>query len=71
MQKHRLWNAAIFTLAILLALCFFSVSAFAETDGGFSPGSTDVYFVSNAAGSDTNAGTSASAPLKRWGRRTA
>ena len=68
MQKHRLWNAAIFTLAILLALCFFSVSAFAETDGGFSPGSTDVYFVSNAAGSDTNAGTSASAPLKTLGK---
>ena len=68
MQKHRLWNAATFTLAILLALCFFSVSAFAETDGGFSPGSTAVYFVSNAAGSDTNAGTSASAPLKTLGK---
>jgi len=40
----------------------------AAENGGFAPGSTDVFFVSNTAGADSNAGTSASAPLKTLGK---
>ena len=68
MKTHRFWTAAWWTSCLLFALGFLSISAFALTNGGFPPGSTAVYYVSNTAGSDTNAGTSASAPLKTLGR---
>ena len=41
------------------------VSSAAEA---FAPGSTAAYFVDNENGKDTNAGTSASAPLKTLGK---
>ena len=55
-------------LLIVTAVCILSVSVHATTNGGFAAGSDAVYFVSNTTGSDTNAGTSASAPLKTLGK---
>ena len=54
--------AALLLLAVLLTV---AVSAASE---GFVPGSNKAYFVDNANGKDTNAGTSASAPLKTLGK---
>ena len=57
-------HARILTCILLFALsCLLCVGIAAE-NGGFAPGSTDVFFVSNTAGADSNAGTSAAAPLK-------
>lgn len=61
-------HARILTCILLFALsCLLCVGIAAE-NGGFAPGSTDVFFVSNTAGADSNAGTSASAPLKTLGK---
>ena len=58
----------ILTCILLFALsCLLCVGIAAE-NGGFAPGSTDVFFVSNTAGADSNAGTSAAAPLKTLGK---
>lgn len=64
MKSARL--AAIPFLLILLGLLL-CVGAFAE-NGGFAVGSTAVYYVDNTSGVDTNAGTSAAAPLKTLGK---
>ena len=58
--------AAIPFLLILFSLLL-SFGVFAE-NGGFAIGSTAVYYVDNTNGVDTNAGTSASAPLKTLGK---
>ena len=63
-MKHTRILVCIF---LLLASCFFCIGASAE-NGGFAPGSTDVFYVSNTTGADTNAGTSAAAPLKTLGK---
>lgn len=61
-------HTRILTCILLFALsCLLCVGIAAE-NGGFAPGSTDVFFVSNTAGADSNAGTSASAPLKTLGK---
>ncbi|MBQ4150873.1 MAG: glycoside hydrolase family 43 protein, partial [Clostridia bacterium] len=57
---------AVFTVAI--CICMLTLCIFAEE---FTPGTDAVYFVSNAAGKDTNAGTSATAPLKTLGKANA
>lgn len=56
----------LFIISTALAALLLSVTAFA--DESFAPGSSAVYFVNNAGGSDTNAGTSAAAPLKTLGK---
>ena len=55
-------------LLIITAVFVFALSANAATHAGFAAGSDAVYFVSNTSGSDSNAGTSASAPLKTLGK---
>lgn len=61
-------HTRILTCILLFALsCLLCVGIAAE-NGGFAPGSTDVFFVSNTAGADSNAGTSASTPLKTLGK---
>ncbi|MBQ4151155.1 MAG: glycoside hydrolase family 43 protein, partial [Clostridia bacterium] len=57
-----------FTFAVALCVCMLTFCIFAEE---FAPGTGSVYFVSNAAGKDTNAGTSATAPLKTLGKANA
>lgn len=54
-------------ILLLIVSCFFCIGASAE-NGGFAPGSTDVFYVSNTSGADANAGTSAAAPLKTLGK---
>ena len=54
-------------ILILIVSCFFCIGVSAE-NGGFAPGSTDVFYVSNTSGADTNEGTSAAAPLKTLGK---
>ncbi len=59
----------IYTALILIfSMCMLFASADAATNGGYSAGSDAVYYVSNTAGSDSNAGTAASAPLKTLGK---
>lgn len=52
---------------LLLLAALLTATAFAATEG-FAAGSNKAYFVDNANGKDTNAGTSASAPLKTLGK---
>lgn len=61
-------HARILTCILLFALsCLLCVGIAAE-NGGFAPGSTDVFYVSNTSGADANEGTSAAAPLKTLGK---
>lgn len=60
MQLRFLW------IAVLLGACLFLTAGAAEER--FVPGSDAAYFVNNTTGADTNAGTSADAPLKTLGR---
>ncbi len=55
-MKIKKFFAAIFLTVIVFAIC----ASAAE----LTPGSSATYFVDNAAGADTNAGTNADAPLK-------
>lgn len=52
----------------MLAVLVLTLSVGAKTNGGFAAGSDAVFFVSNTAGSNSNAGTSASAPFKTLGK---
>ena len=65
-MKHSKISFFIILIASILSFCI--ATSAAET---FAPGSTAAYFVDNANGKDTNAGTSASAPLKTLGKANA
>ncbi len=51
-------------LTVILTLCVFAMAIASSAAETFAPGSSAAYFVDNTNGKDTNAGTSASAPLK-------
>ena len=52
----------IFLIAFVVSVLIFTLTSFASET--FAPGSSAAYFVDNTNGKDTNAGMSASAPLK-------
>ncbi len=56
--------------ALLILVCM-AILAFTASAADFAPGSTAAYFVDNTNGKDTNAGTSASAPLKTLSKANA
>ena len=57
--------------ALILMLSIFAMTIAAGAAETFAPGSTAAYFVDNTNGKDSNAGTSASAPLKTLGKANA
>ena len=63
----RKGNRIGMAVLLLLLAALLTATAFAATEG-FAAGSNKAYFVDNAKGKDTNAGTSASAPLKTLGK---
>ena len=65
-------NFKKFISALFFILCTLVLTvSICAADAHFTPGSDAVYFVNNSAGKDTNAGTSASAPLKTLGKANA
>ena len=65
-ETYMKQRGILIILCVLISVFVLSVTAFAAET--FAPGSSAAYFVDNTNGKDTNAGTSASAPLKTLGK---